>query len=78
MIGSPDVHYEAVVNALASDNVWLALNVIDVTRQIAHKLPYETRKDIERVIAEELFHNRVECGIAPRWAELNVFLGGVP
>ena len=76
--GSPEAYYEAVLHALASENVWHALNVIDVTKRIAPKLPYGTRKDIERVIAEELFHKRVNEALAPAWAELNTLIGGLP
>lgn len=77
--GSPEAHYEAVVQVLTNPvNPWHTLNVIDVTKRIAQTLPYATRKDIERVIAEELFHNRVPEALAPAWAELGVVLQGLP
>jgi hypothetical protein len=76
--GSPELHWDAVVHALRSHDEVLVTSVIFVTRTVAEKLPYGTRKDIERVIAEELFHHRVPVEFQGDWAELNHYIGGLP
>lgn len=76
--GSPEAQWDAVTHALKSHDPLLVRSVIFVTRACAEKLPYGTRKDIERVVAEELFHHRVNPEFIPEWAELNVHIGGLP
>jgi hypothetical protein len=75
---SDESAYESVVHALGSHDEVLVTSVIFVTRTVAAKLPYGTRKDIERVIAEELFHHRVPVEFQGDWAELNHYIGGLP
>lgn len=76
--GHPEVHYEAVKGALRSSNVLHVENVIKVTKLVAVQFPYGDRKDLERLIAEELFHQRVDPAFVADWAALNVWLGGLP
>lgn len=76
--GSPDSHYESVVHALHSDNVLLVENTIKVIKLVSPYLPYEVRKDMEKVIAEELFHDRCPAPYRADWAALNLYLGGLP
>lgn len=70
--------YESVVHALQSHNVELVESVIKVTKLVAPHLSYGMRKDLERVIAEELFHDRCPPAYRGDWASLNVYLGQLP